>query len=71
MYTHFNTDAVAAFEAPVTEVAFYTLPTDGYNADLKAKIDEGMHVPSMDALTIVGKSSGSAVGWGALALLFI
>ncbi len=71
MYTRFTTDAAAAFEAPVTEVAFFTLPTDGYDEEAKTTIENALNVPSMQAIKTVGKSSGDANGWGELVLLCV
>jgi hypothetical protein len=71
VYTRFTTDAAAAFEAPVTEVAFFTLPTDGYDEEAKTAIEDAMNMPSMQAVTTVGKSSGAAIGWGELVLLCV
>ena len=68
MFTRFNTDATAALAAPVTENAFFTLPTNTYNEGTKAKIEDAMNVPSMQAISTVGKSTGGATGWGESAL---
>jgi hypothetical protein len=64
VYTRFTSDASAAFAAPVTEVAFFTLP-NGAREDVKTTIEDAL-MPSMQAVTTVGKSSGGAIGWGEL-----
>jgi hypothetical protein len=48
----------------VTEVAFFTLP-NGTPEDAKTTIEDAL-VPSMQAVTTVGKSLGGAIGWGEL-----
>lgn len=60
-----------AFEAGVTEVSLYTLPTDAYNEGLRTKLEDDLDVPSMEAIKTVGRSSGGAIGWGELVLLFV
>ena len=61
-FTHFTSDATTALAAPVTEVAFYTVP-DSVREQAKAMIEE-MSVSSTHPVITVGKSSGGAVGWG-------
>jgi hypothetical protein len=64
VYTHFTSDASAALAAPVTEVAFFTMP-NGALEDAKTTIEDAL-MPSIQAVTTVGKSSGGALGWGEL-----
>ena len=65
VYTRFTSDAVAAFAAPVTEVAFFTVP-DGVREEAKTLIEKEP-IESHPVFT-VGKSSGGAIGWGQLSL---
>jgi hypothetical protein len=62
VYTRFTSDASAALAAPVTEVAFFTMP-NGTLEDAKTTIEDAL-MPSIQAVTTVGKSSGGAIGWG-------
>lgn len=62
VYTRFTSDAAAALAAPVTEVAFYTVP-DGAREDAKTLIEDDKIHSSHPVIT-VGKSSGGAIGWG-------
>jgi len=62
MYTRFSSnEALAAFRAPVTEIAFMTLPNRP-DEEMKASIEEQMKPIGRDVET-VGKSWGSAIGW--------
>ena len=65
VYTRFTSDAVAAFAAPVTEVAFFTVP-DGVRVEAKMLIEKES-IETHPVFT-VGKSSGGAIGWGQLSL---
>ena len=65
MYTQFTSYAGAAFAAPVTEVAFFTVP-DGVREEAKTLIEKES-IESHPVFT-VGKSSGGAIGWGQLSL---
>ncbi len=76
MYTRFTSDATAALAAPVTEIAFFTVP-DKAREDAKTLIEDDV-IESTHPVITVGKSSGGAIGWGELnpatystALLFI
>lgn len=63
LYTSFTMwDPVAAFEAPVTEVAFFTL-LDGTDEATKATVEDGS-LSTLEAVTKVGKASGASIGWG-------
>lgn len=64
VYTRFTSDAFAALAAPVTEVAFFTVP-NGVREDAKATIEDALML-SIEAVTTVGKSTGGATGWGEL-----
>ena len=64
VYTRFSSDAVAALAAPVTEVAFFTVPNSA-REDAKALIEDDV-VRSTDPVITVGKSTGGAIGWGEL-----
>ena len=66
VYARFTSDAVAAFAAPVTEVAFFTVP-DGVREEAKTVIEKES-IESHPVFT-VGKSSGGAIGWGQLSLV--
>ena len=61
---HFTSDAVAAFTAASTEVAFFTVPNSA-REDAKALIEDAV-IDSTHSVITVGKSSGGAVGWGEL-----
>jgi hypothetical protein len=65
VYSRFNTDPAAAFQSGVTEIALYTLPTKDYTEETRNAIDEGLDVPSMEAIKQFG--AGGATGWGELA----
>lgn len=65
VYTRFTSDAIAAFAAQVTEVAFFTAP-DGVREEAKTLIEKES-IESHPVFT-VGKSSGGAIGWGQLSL---
>ena len=67
--TRFTTDHVAAFEAPVTEIAFFTLPSDS-GEDSKATVEKTIAV-IRQAVESVGKSKGSAIGWREFIQLFL
>lgn len=62
IFTHWTTDASAAFEAPVTEVAFMTLP-DSSGEEARTEIEQAM-MPIMRDVKTIGKSWGAAIGWG-------
>lgn len=62
VYTRFTSDAVAAFTAPVTEVAFFTVPNSA-REEAKALIEDAV-IDNTHPVITVGKSSGGAVGWG-------
>lgn len=62
VYTRFTSDATAALAAPVTEVAFYTVP-NGAREDAKTLIEDDLINGTHPVIT-VGKSSGGAIGWG-------
>ncbi|KAH6664273.1 hypothetical protein B0J14DRAFT_608181 [Halenospora varia] len=63
IYTKFDHDPIPAIEAPVTEVAFYTVPY-GTKEETKREIDAVFaNVPVMEGVTKVGKSTGGATGW--------
>lgn len=64
MYTRFTSDAVTAFTAPVTEVAFFTV-SNSAREDAKALIDDAV-IDNTHPVITVGKSAGGAVGWGEL-----
>ena len=66
VYTRFTSDAVTAFAAPVTEVAFFTVP-DGVREEAKMLIEKES-IESHPVFT-VGKGSGGAIGWGQLSLV--
>jgi len=61
IYTNFTSDATAAFAAPVTEVAFFTVP-NGAREHAKTLIENNPLSSTHPVLT-VGKSSGGATGW--------
>ena len=67
VYTHFTSSATAAFTAPVTEVAFYTVP-NANSEEAKVLIEED-RISSTHPVITVGKSWGGAVGWGELMAL--
>ena len=62
VYTHFTSDATAALAAPVTEVAFFTVP-NGAREDAKTLIENDA-IDNTHPVITVGKSLGGAVGWG-------
>ena len=62
VYTHFTSSATAALTAPVTEVAFYTVPNSN-SEEAKVLIEED-EISSTHPVITVGKSWGGAVGWG-------
>ena len=62
VYTRFTSDATAALAAPVTEVAFYTVPNDA-REDAKTLIEDDV-IDNTHPVITVGKSSGGAIGWG-------
>ncbi|KAH8652642.1 hypothetical protein BGZ60DRAFT_419968 [Tricladium varicosporioides] len=63
IYTKFDHDPIPAIEAPVTEVAFYTVPS-GTPEETKREIDAIFaKVPVMEGVTKIGKSTGGATGW--------
>lgn len=64
MYTRFTSDATAAFAAPVTEVAFYTV-SDADREEAKPLIENDT-IDSTHPVITVGKSTGGAIGWGEL-----
>ena len=64
MYTHFTSTATAALTAPVTEVAFYTVP-NSKSEEAKMLIEED-EISSTHPVITVGQSWGGAVGWGEL-----
>ncbi len=66
VFTHFTSDATAALSAPVTEVAFFTVPNSA-REDAKTLIENDVLDSTHPVLT-VGKSSGGAIGWGELML---
>ncbi|CAD6576652.1 MAG: hypothetical protein ASARMPRED_007812 [Alectoria sarmentosa] len=61
VYTRFTSDATAALAAPVTEVAFYTVPNDA-REDAKTLIEDDV-IDNTHPVITVGKSSGGAIGW--------
>ena len=65
VHTNFTSNSLAAFTAPVTEVAFFTAP-EAKREQAQAVI-ENMIVSSTDPIITVGKASGGAVGWGTFA----
>ena len=67
MYTHFTSSATAALTAPVTEVAFFTVP-DSNSEEAKVLIEED-EISSTHPVITVGNSWGGAVGWGELMAL--
>ena len=67
MYTHFTSSTTAALTAPVTEVAFYTVP-NSKSEEAKVVIEED-EIESTHPVITVGKSWGGAVGWGELMAL--
>ena len=67
MYTYFTSSATAALTAPVTEIAFYTVP-NSKSEEAKALIEED-EISSTHPVITVGKSWGGAVGWGELMAL--
>lgn len=62
MYTRFTSEATAALIAPVTEVAFFTVP-NGVRDNAKTIIENDV-IESTHPVITVGKSSGGAMGWG-------
>ena len=64
VFTRFTSDATAAFVAPVTEVAFFTVPNSA-REDARNLIENDVLDSTHPVLT-VGKSSGGAIGWGEL-----
>lgn len=54
--------ATAAFRSPVTEVAFFTLPTRP-DEETKTAIEDSSATVLREVQTI-GKASGAAIGWG-------
>ena len=67
VYTHFTSSATAALTAPVTEVAFYTVPNSN-SEEAKVVIEED-EIESTHPVITVGKSWGGAIGWGELMAL--
>ncbi|KAI9835699.1 MAG: hypothetical protein M1819_001876 [Sarea resinae] len=63
IYTRFPSasGATAALKAPVTEIAFLTLP-DGAGEDVRATIDRKLR-PIDENVTTVGKGLAAATGW--------
>lgn len=66
VYTRFTSDAHPALAAPVTEIAFYTVPNTALE-EAKTLI-EASSVENTHPVITVGKSSGGAVGWGEFCL---
>jgi hypothetical protein len=64
VYTRFTSDASAALAAPVTEVAFFTVPNDA--REIAKTMIEDEPITSTHPVITVGKSSGGATGWGEL-----
>lgn len=62
VYTRFTSDATTALAAPVTEVAFFTVPNDA-REEAKTLI-ENDSISSTHPVIAVGKSTGGAMGWG-------
>ncbi|KAJ3984641.1 hypothetical protein F5890DRAFT_1515551 [Lentinula detonsa] len=61
VYTKWSSDATAALKAPVTEIAFLTLP-NGSPEEAKAATEEALgHV--MTNVQAVGKAWGASIGW--------
>jgi hypothetical protein len=64
VYTRFTSDPSAALAAPVTEVAFFTVPNDA--REIAKTMIEDEPITSTHPVITVGKSSGGATGWGEL-----
>lgn len=67
MFTHWPADVGPALRAPVTEVAFFTLP-NGVSEEVKSAVDKALE-PVGSAVISIGKAYGSAMGWGKSILL--
>lgn len=66
MHTRFTSDAVAAREAPVTELAFFMLAKTSSEEETTRLEDAAM--PLLEVTKTVGTCSAFAVGWGELLL---
>ena len=62
VYTQFTSSATAALTAPVTEVAFFTVP-NSKSEEAKVLIEED-EVSSTHPVITIGKGWGGAIGWG-------